>query len=226
MKKLLFTLLVLILCIGCTSQENSQDFIKKTEGRYLFNANEVIEIYYKENVLHAKWRGNDDIKLLKVDDSSFYMKELNEKMIFVNQPKMHIQLAEKTEHKGVKYHFEKMKDGEKTAMEYFKDKEYAKSLETFKSIQQKDSLNPTIRQRRINRLGYTYIRNQDYNAALEIFKINTILYPNSSNTFDSLGEAYFLKKDTLNAIANFKKALSINPENRNSKRFLKKLNTK
>ena len=101
MKKLIYPLLTLILLSSCTSQKNSEEFITSAKGRYLFNANEVIEIYFKDQILHAKWRGNDDIKLLKVSDSAFYMKELNEKMQFVSKPEMHIELAPKREHEGV-----------------------------------------------------------------------------------------------------------------------------
>lgn len=223
MKKFLYPLFLLVLIVSCTSQKNSEEFINATEGRYLFSANEVLEIYFKEQILHVKWRGNDNIELLKVNDSSFYMKELNEKMIFVSKPEMHIQLAPKREHKNMKYHFKKMKKGEKTPNEYFEAKEFDKALTAFKLIQEKDSLNPIIKQRTINRLGYNYIRNDDFDSAIEVFKINTILHPKSSNVFNSLGEAYFLKKDTLLAIENFKKSLSINPENRSSKRFLKKI---
>lgn len=223
MKKLLLLAFLATILTNCTSQKNSESFINATEGRYLFNDNEVIEIYFKDAILHAKWRGNDDIELLKVNDSAFYMKELNEKMVFVSKPEIHIELSPKQEHKGVQYHFRKMDKGEKTAQEYFNDKEYNNALLAYQKIQRKDSLSPAIRQWRLNRLGYKYIRNKNYDAALEIFKINTVLYPQSSNTFDSLGEAYYLKKDTVNAIANFKKALSINPENRGAKRFLKKL---
>lgn len=194
-----------------------------TSGRYLFNANEVLEIYFEDAEMHVKWRGNDDIELLKVNDSSFYMKELNEKMIFISKPEMHIKLAPKREHDSIKYHFRKLEVGEKTPSEYFKDKEFDKALIAFKKIQKKDSLNPVIRQWSINRMGYNFIRKKNYDSALEIFKINAELYPNSSNVFDSLGEIYYLKKDTITAISYFKKALSINPENRNSKRFLKKL---
>ena len=75
-------------------------------------------------------------------------------------------------------------------------------------------------------MGYRYLRKNDFESAIEMFKINTVLYPKSSNTFDSLGEAYYLNKDTLNAIDNFKKALAINPENRSAKRFLKRLTKK
>lgn len=194
-----------------------------TSGRYLFNANEVLEIYFEDEEMHAKWRGNDNIELLKVSDSAFYMKELNEKMLFVSKPEMHIELAPKTEHKGVNYYFEKMKKGKKTPSEYFDDKEYKKALLAFKKIKEKDSLNPNISEYRLNKLGYTLLRSKKYNEARELFRINIALYPKSSNVYDSMGDAFLEEKDTINAIEYYKKALAINPENRSSKNRLNKL---
>tara|TARA_R110002074_G_scaffold155215_2_gene310932 strand:- start:533 stop:1213 length:681 start_codon:yes stop_codon:yes gene_type:complete len=225
MKKLSYLLILCILISSCTSQKNTEDFINATSGRYLFNANEVLEIYFEEAEMHAKWRGNDNIELLKVSDSSFYMKELNEKMIFVSNPTMHIELAPKTEHDGIIYHFDKMAKGEKTPDEYFKAKEYEKALTGYLNIQQKDSLNPTIKERTLNKLGYNYLRNKEYDNAIEIFNINKALYPKSSNVYDALGDGYLAKKDTTNAIVYYQKTLAINPENSNAKKAYKKLTT-
>ena len=226
MKKTLFILFTFILLTSCTSQKNKDSFIKATSGRYLFNANEVLEIYFEDAIMNAKWRGNDDIELLKVNDSAFYMKELNEKMLFISKPKMHIELAPKTEHKGVIYRFDKMEKGEKTPSEYFNDKEYDKALTAFKTIKEKDSLNPNVSERRLNTLAYRFLRNEEYDEAKELFKINMALYPNSSNVYDSMGDLYFSKKDTVNAIIYYKKALAINPENRSSKARLNRLTKK
>lgn len=226
MKKTLFILFTFILLTSCTSQKNKDSFIKATSGRYLFNANEVLEIYFEDAIMHAKWRGNDDIELLKVNDSAFYMKELNEKMLFISKPKMHIELAPKTEHKGVIYRFDKMEKGEKTPSEYFNDKEYDKALTAFKTIKEKDSLNPNVSERRLNTLAYRFLRNEEYDEAKELFKINMALYPNSSNVYDCMGDLYFSKKDTVNAIIYYKKALAINPENRSSKARLNRLTKK
>ena len=225
MKKLgyLLILLLLLLLSNCTSQKNSEDFVTATSGRYLFNANEVLEIYFDASEMHAKWRGNDDIELLKLNDSAFYMKELNEKMIFVSKPEMHIELAPKTEHDGIIYHFDKMSKDDKTPDEYFKAQAYEKAMAGYLNIQQKDSLNPNIRERTLNRLGYNYIRNNEDEKAIEIFKINSALYPQSSNVYDALGDGYLAKKDTTNAVIYFKKALAINPENSNAKKAYKKL---
>ena len=223
MKKILLPLFLILLLISCTSQKNSDAFINAASGRYLFNADEVLEVHFKDKVLQVKWRGNNDIEPLKIAENSFYMKALNEKIMFVEKPKMHIELAPKTEHDGNIYHFRKMKEGVKTPSEYFMAKEYDKSLAAFLEIKMQDSLSPAINQSKINRLGYDYIRKNNFDLALEVFKINVALYPTNSNVYDSLGEAYLLQKDTLNAEINFKKALFINPENRNSKLLLTKI---
>lgn len=226
MKNLLQVLFLVLCYLGCSSSVNSDTFIKDTTGRYLFNVNEVLEIYYKEQILFVKWRGREDIQPLKINDNSFYMKELNEKIIFITTPKTHIELEEKTEHKGVKYHFKKMNIGEKTPKEYFDAEDFQNAQIGFIKIQKTDSLNLAIKQSVLSRVGYNYQNNKNFKKAIEILKINTLLYPTSSNTYDQLGDAYLKTKDTINAIANYTKALSINPENRGSLRMLSEISEK
>ena len=226
MRKYTYLLLLLVTLAHCTSQKNTDAFIKKTTGRYLFNVNEVLEVYFKERVLYVKWRGNERISPLKVNDSTFYMKELNEKIVFVSHPQTHIELAPKREHKNSKYHFKKMHPGEKTPNEYLAMNDFNNALTAFVTIQKKDSLNPVIEERQLNKLGYAYLRQNEVDKAIEIFKINTVLYPKSSNTFDSLADAFLKKEDTINALENLKKALAINPENRRSKNIFKKITQK
>tara|TARA_B110000091_G_scaffold92764_1_gene101246 strand:- start:904 stop:1584 length:681 start_codon:yes stop_codon:yes gene_type:complete len=226
MKLRCFPFLLILLFASCTSEKNSEDIIRNTSGRYLFNVNEVLEVYFKDQILYVKWRGNERISPLKVNDSSFYMKELNEKIVFVSLPQTHIELAPKREHENIKYHFKKMATGEKTPNEYLAAKDFNNALKAFATIKGKDSLNPIIGERQLNKLGYAHINQKEYDIAIEVFKINTILYPNSSNTFDSLAEAFLKKEDTISAIDNLKKALAINSENRRSKNKLKRITKK
>ncbi|GJM33749.1 MAG: hypothetical protein DHS20C18_27500 [Saprospiraceae bacterium] len=83
-----------------------------------------------------------------------------------------------------------------------------------------------FREWRINVLGYQYLGKQDWDNAIGVFQLNVEAYPNSFNTYDSLGEAYMLagKKDL--AIKNYKKSLALNPNNENGVKMLKKLNEK
>lgn len=221
MKTKLFFTGIILLFISCTPSKNSTDFIKKTTGRYFFNADEIIEVKFNDGTLFLTWR-NQNLTPLKINDSTFYVSELNEKLIF-NTSKNNIALAKKREHKNNTYIFNKLTDGEKTPKEYFNQGNYKAALLGYKKIKEKDSLNVIIRENTFNRLGYQYIRDNQYKKALAIFKINIELYPNSSNTYDSTGDAYLKTKDTLKAIEFYKKALAINPENNSAKRTLTRL---
>jgi tetratricopeptide (TPR) repeat protein len=221
MKPFLY-LTCLCFFISCNNSKNTQEFINTSEGKYLFNSNESIDVFFTDDILKIKWRGKN-LTPVKVNDSTFYVKEINEKLIFFSTPKVHIELAKKREHKGEKFYFKKLSKGEKTALEYFENKDYKNALNAYIKIQQNDSLDPLINQRRLNRMGYNFIRANKISEAKEIFKINIALYPNKSSVYDSMGDAYINEKDTVKAIEYYKKSLAINPENRNSLKNLKKL---
>ena len=193
-----------------------------SKGKYLFNSNETIEVYFKDGILKITWRGKN-LKPIKVNDSSFYVKEINEKLIFISKPEMHIELAEKREHKGEKFYFKKIAQEEKTALEYFKNKEYTNALNAYIKIQQNDSLDPVIDLYRLNSMANKYIRANKIVEAKELILINIALYPQKSLVYDSMGDAFKKENDTVKAIEYYKKSLVINPENRNSLKNLKKL---
>ena len=208
--------------ISCENYINSTPFIEATQGRYLFNSNEIIEVKFKSGQMLIKWR-NQDLEPVRLTDSSFYLSKMNEKLIFVSKPKMHIELAPKREHKGKKFIFPKLKDGEKIPCEHFKDKAYEKALAGYIAIQKKDSLDQNIRQRTLKTIGYSYLQKKQFEEAKEIFKINIALYPKSSDVYYCMGNAYKAEKDTVKALEYFKKSLDINPENRSSKRKVEQL---
>jgi hypothetical protein len=78
----------------------------------------------------------------------------------------------------------------------------------------------------LNLYGYQLMGQGEQDKAIEMFKLNTQRHPKSANAWDSLGEGYATKGDKKNAIANFKKSLSMNPPanvKANSEKFLKQL---
>jgi uncharacterized membrane protein len=76
----------------------------------------------------------------------------------------------------------------------------------------------------LNTLGYQLLRARKFKEAIRIFQLNIEAYPHSSNAYDSLAEGYMDDGDRVQAIANYKKALQLNPKNSNSAGMLKKLN--
>jgi len=69
----------------------------------------------------------------------------------------------------------------------------------------------------LNRVGYQLLQMKKLAEAIEIFKLNVEMYPQSANTYDSLGEAYMTHNDKELSIANYKKSLELDPNNTNAK---------
>jgi tetratricopeptide (TPR) repeat protein len=76
----------------------------------------------------------------------------------------------------------------------------------------------------LNWLGYHFLywwgREKE---AIEVFKLNTMLFPESGNAFDSLGEAYVVNGLNDLAISSYERSLKLNPENKNAASILEQL---
>lgn len=77
----------------------------------------------------------------------------------------------------------------------------------------------------LNRVGYDLLFEGNVDAAIDIFTVNTQLFPQIANTWDSLGEAHMVKGNRELAIENYRKSLALNPRNQNAAEMLRKLET-
>jgi len=75
----------------------------------------------------------------------------------------------------------------------------------------------------INYLGYQLMGHEKKEEALEIFKLNTELYPSGFNAFDSYGDCLLALGDKENAIIAYKKSLELNPKNKNAEKVLSEM---
>jgi len=76
----------------------------------------------------------------------------------------------------------------------------------------------------LNRVGYDLLTEERANEAIDIFKLNTKLFPEIANTWDSLGEAYMRAGENAKAVDNYRKSLKLNPENQNAREMIKQIN--
>jgi CubicO group peptidase (beta-lactamase class C family) len=68
----------------------------------------------------------------------------------------------------------------------------------------------------LNRLGYQLLQTKKVADAIEIFKLNVEMFPQSANAYDSLGEGYMTSGNKDLALANYKKSLELDPKNANA----------
>ena len=79
----------------------------------------------------------------------------------------------------------------------------------YQNRQDKYGFTTQITEATLNIIGYQLLQADENEKAIEIFKYNVELYPNSANVFDSLGDGYDAMGNKKKALKNYKKAVSI-----------------
>jgi len=82
---------------------------------------------------------------------------------------------------------------------------------------------PVFDEADFNALGYRFLQENNLEFALYVFEKNVHLYPESSNAYDSLGEAFLKAGRKAEAIESYRKSLALDPGNANARSKLKEL---
>jgi len=75
----------------------------------------------------------------------------------------------------------------------------------------------------LNSIGYEFMSNNQIDNALDIFKLNFELFPDSWNTSDSYGEILLKLGRKAEAIKMYQKSMLLNPDNQNGKQVLEQI---
>lgn len=225
-----FILFCLSMVFNCTNKvQYTPEHIAQTSGRYLYTPDELLEVYYDQNQLYLKWRGAEKLEPVILDEFTFFVPDMYKKLRFVQDPetkKRYLGIVSAEDETVVTYAYLKVAETFKTPEMHLNDKEYDKALEGYLEIKKQDSTSIFVEERKFNRLGYRFIRKKDYENAIEVFKMNAALYPDSDNVYDSLADAYLRSGDSLQAFTNYSKALELNSGNDRAKDYIKAYNTK
>ncbi|WP_299366668.1 beta-lactamase family protein [Winogradskyella sp.] len=197
-----------------------ESLLSEIIGRYQHSAWGGI-VYVKEQDQKLYITFNDDMELIYIGNNAFLIDELS-----------HIEFIPKDDGvTEIRHVWDDNSKGDvimrkiigKLPVELAEENKYDEALAAYIKVKNDTPENPMVQESQLNRIGYNYLSKKQYEAAVTIFKINTILYPNSSNTYDSLGEAYLESGDTVNALRYYKKAYEMNPDNSNAEKIIQKL---
>ena len=75
----------------------------------------------------------------------------------------------------------------------------------------------------LNTLGYRLLRSGRVEEAIAVFQRNVALFPDSYNTYDSLGEAYMIHGDLEPALRNYQKSVELDPGNLHGAQMIKQI---
>lgn len=122
------------------------------------------------------------------------------------------------------FNFAKISNSLISPMEFYELHGYEKAILNFKESRELELIEPELEEPQLNNYGYKLISDGEIDKAIEIFLIMVQLYPDSSNAFDSLGEAYFEKGNFELSYVNYTKSLELNENNSNAQKQLERIN--
>jgi len=229
-KALLFTLCLMIIVSSCSKKiDYTAEYMEQTSGRYLFNQENVIDVFYENKKMFLNWGELKVIEPVILDNKTFFVADIYKKLHFVQHPetkKRYLSvISEENEHL-ITYDYLKVENDYKTPSMHLESGDYEKALAGYLQIKAQDSTSALIDEGDFNSLGYRLLRDKEYENAVAVLKMNVALFPESTNVYDSLADAYLAQGDSLQAFNNFEKTLEYNESNGKAKRFVEAYNKK
>ncbi|MBW1792487.1 MAG: serine hydrolase [Deltaproteobacteria bacterium] len=191
------------------------------KGRYLINLDEVMTVTTDKGSLFLEGILDRKVEVFPVAENEFVGPEVGAMFTFVLDNKgTAIGLKIKVRRRIQKA--KRILDDYVAPYEYVLKGNLSKALEAYRKIQTEKPKHFLIAEDRLNNRGYGLLRQKEYDKAISMFKVNTELYPDSANTYESLAEAYIAKGDKKNAVKYYKIVLEKIPADpRPDKEFLK-----
>ncbi len=75
----------------------------------------------------------------------------------------------------------------------------------------------------LNNLGYKLLGLGKLDTAIQIFQLQVTEFPDQSNPYDSLAEAFYMKKDYSNALKNYRTSLLLDKNNVNAQSMIERI---
>jgi len=204
------------------SQPLTELMMAKAIGRYQNGSDNVLTIYREGNRLFYKDLFIKPMELFAVSDSTFIRRQRTAKIQIKTKPadgKLHIVYI-KSENEPLKFENPRIEPNVKVPFEWFLEGNFQRALTEYQKLKQSNPGDRAIAEASINSNGYELMNNGKALQAKELFKINTELYPTSANVYDSYAEACYKNGDLDLAITNYKKALKLDPKNKNTAKML------
>jgi len=176
-------------------------------GSYQVDFDKTVQIYLKDNKFIYKMTCDAKKELVAVSKQIFITNDRTSKVEISDDFDKLLQDGKE---------LKRLSDGEKLAGDYIESGDINKAVICYKKLLEKDADAIKWLEEYLNNAGYYFISQNNFKIATGFLKTNSILFPQSGNVWDSLGEAYFFDKKYELAIETMKKALEINPNNQNA----------
>ncbi len=183
-------------------------------GRYRRGTDEVIYLRKEKNYLVENVNEGADIYCFPVAKDTIVFTDFNVKGYF-QRDKNGAVLSLQSTYQGKP--MPKMSDNEHSPTEWLRAKEYSKAKEGYRSM--------NLTEYQITYLAYNLLHTKeiDYPAIKMILELAQEQHPNSSVVYSRWGDYYISSHEKENALNSYKKALELDPSDKQTKDLLKSL---
>lgn len=200
---------------------NNEDF--SYIGRYGNDTYGFFKIYSEKGKLMAMNNTEAPMELLKAGKDTYAVREWDFKLKVVKNSKTGKTELEQVLRNGKIRQGSKLSDNEKVPLEMILEGNFDEGLEAYRKAKTKEQNHHLLSENYLNDVGYSLLNKKDFTKAIDVFRLNTLLYPESANAYDSLGEAYMKAGQKEKAKETYQKLLQVNPANENAAKVLKTL---
>ena len=196
-------------------------------GRYFNSTDGLINVYTEGNRLFRKYLRGTPTELFQISDTSYIGRESDQLIQFKNNPadgQLNILLVNNDGKQ--EFTHPKISADKKVPYEFLLAGDFNNALKGYQALMKADPKDQSVNEGNLNNQGYESLSAGKTKLALDVFKINTLLYPSSANVYDSYAEACAKNGDDGLAIANYKKALAIDPKKESAIKMLAELQKK
>lgn len=195
-------------------------------GRYQIGKDGLVRVYIEGNRLFMKYvRGDRPSQLFRITDSTYISSDDDHVIQFKTNPadgKLNM-VSINSDGSPMEFNRPKMKEDENIPYESLLEDDFNEALERYRVLQKEYPEDRAVNESNLNSQGYNLMNSGKLKLSLAVFRINTLLYPNSSNVYDSYAEACLKNGDKDLAIANYKRSLQLDPKNKNAESKLAEL---
>ncbi|HXX63693.1 MAG TPA: serine hydrolase [Bacteroidota bacterium] len=195
---------------------------EQAQGKYLLSADEARVITASSQGLTLSSTADEPVEILPISARTFIRRDREATYTLVHERGGHFDSLLVAFRRDVRA-ARRVEDSYKTPYELVEAGDREGAIRAYQSIRRDGPDSDAVSEERINRLGYRRLSARDVEGAIALFTLNVERHPSSWNVYDSLGEACAAAGDKARAIENYRKSISLNPQNTGGSEALKKL---
>ncbi len=197
----------------------SAEQLTRLSGRYQLNGDEALKLEARGKRLFGIPSMGEEYELYPIKQDLFVRKDRGTRCQIEMADGKIIGLALLNE--GQRIAAKRMVPGGRLPIDDLSAGRIEKAVQAYKALHAANPKDAGVAEERLNRLGYDLLGRKEYARAVSVLRLNAELYPSSSNSYDSLGEAYLASGDRTRALESYRQVLVVLPKDNKADAGLK-----